>query len=108
MASESPTDSLPRALTAAPTARSGPTTIEVAARSSATSARRSWSLAASSLNPKSMIHTSPSEPRKMLARRRSRWAMRSRRRMATCCQIWSRRPSSYSAIESIEVPSMAS
>ena len=35
--------------------------------------------AASSLNPKSMSHTAPSSARKMLASRRSRWAMRCRR-----------------------------
>ena len=45
-------------------------------RSSATSVASSRSDAASSLKPKSIIHTCPSSPRNRLARRRSRWAMR--------------------------------
>ena len=55
------------------------------ATSSATSVASSRSEAAISLKPKSISHTSPSSSRKMLASRRSRWAMR-------CCRSCADQP----------------
>ena len=95
---------------AAATARCGPTRVAVEASSSARSVLINRSLAAASLNPKSMIQMVPSPPRNTLASRRSRCAIRYRCRSATWAQTARNRSSSRSSTStpSSDLPSMAS